>query len=390
MECLPPDVVLDILSRLPAESVLDCKRLLNILSHRWDHTGDASSSSAGLLFAFNKDEEDQTIGSRLYYGDKYNDEVNIHENFSYKTLHKTSVSFSHMLGSDVIVGSYNGLICLLRYHHGIPDPIHICNPNTGEYVNLPEYAIREEEEYAAAYGFGCIQSMTNNQYKIVRIYYPASEKYKNGRVQVYTLSSGGWRTIGRTSYQLFTQQPLGTYVNGSLYWIDKKKIMAFNLVDEEFRLIQPPPCYDDPSHNCNYCFDMVLALKGNLYFCHQNNKEHLLYIWSLKKNTTEVSWSRDFSIAYNSACETDDEYPVQPLLITKKNEVLFVHQGSTLYCYDPKTAVVIKLWDDDSKSELIWLTAFPHMNSFVSLRALGERCESKKKLRERSLQDTEY
>ncbi|MCL7022559.1 hypothetical protein MKW94_014227, partial [Papaver nudicaule] len=122
MECLPSDVVLEILSRLPVESVLDCKlvckRLLNLLSDRWDqfakmhhqqqllqiacHGGDASSSSTGLLFSFEVDEEDETMGARLYYGDKYNDEMNIHEKLSYKTLQKTSVRFSRKAPMDVI------------------------------------------------------------------------------------------------------------------------------------------------------------------------------------------------------------------------------------------------------------------------------------------------
>ncbi|KAI3892468.1 hypothetical protein MKX03_012686, partial [Papaver bracteatum] len=47
-----------------------------------------------------------------------------------------------------------------------------------------------------------------------------------------------------------------------------------------------------------------------------------------------------------------------------------------------------ELWDDD-KWYLTGLTAFPHMNSFVSLKALGERSESKKKLGERSLEETD-
>ncbi|MCL7040092.1 hypothetical protein MKW94_016682, partial [Papaver nudicaule] len=125
MECLPSDVVLEILSRLPVESVLDCKlvckRLLNLLSDRWDqfakmhhqqqllqiacHGGDASSSLTGLLFSFEVDEEDETMGARLYYGDNYNDEMNIHEKLSYKTLQKTSVRFSRKAAMDVIVGS---------------------------------------------------------------------------------------------------------------------------------------------------------------------------------------------------------------------------------------------------------------------------------------------
>ncbi|XP_026398436.1 F-box protein At3g07870-like [Papaver somniferum] len=356
MEYLPSDVVVDILSRIPVESVLDCKlvskRLLNLLSDRRDQfakmhhqrqllqltsTGDALSSSTGLLFSFEKYEEDERIGVRLYYGNKYNDEMNIHEKFSYKTLQKTTVSCTAMRQSNVIVGSYNGLICLVRYHHGMPDPIHICNPITGEYVNLPEYTLTEEEHFAA-FGFGYVHLANSDQYKVVRIYYPDSENYDKGEVQVYTIGIGsGWRAIGTTSYLLWLENCVGNYVNGSLHWIVDKKIVAFNLADEEFGLIQSPPCYDS-SHDCSTCFDMVLELRGNLCLCHQNNKERLLDIWALKKNAAEASWSRDFSIAYNSGWEGEggSEFQAMPILITKKNEVLFVHQGSTLYCYDPK------------------------------------------------------
>ncbi|KAI3915361.1 hypothetical protein MKX01_035620, partial [Papaver californicum] len=339
--------------------------------------GDASSSSTGLLFSFEKSEKIKAIepqGPRLYYGDDYNSEMNMHENFYYKTLQKTSLSFPPIPDLDAIVGSCNGLICLNKYHHGIPDPIHICNPNTGEYVNLPEYTLREERcEFA--FGFGYVHSVTNDQYKVVRIYYP--DDYDKGQVQVYTIGSGsGWRTIGETSYLLFMPSPLGTFVNGALHWIDdqNKKIVAFNLADEEFRLIQPPPCYDA----MDTCFNILQAVRGNLCFCHQRNEEHLLDIWTPKKNATEASWSRDFSRAYDSAKEMDrDEFPVIPLFITDKNEFLFVHQGSTLYCYDPKSTTVINLWDhekwksmglmtfpelwDDEKWDLVGLTAFPHM-----------------------------
>ncbi|KAI3917763.1 hypothetical protein MKW98_021525 [Papaver atlanticum] len=262
-------------------------------------TGDASSSSTGLLFSFQRRGKDKTLGDvRLYYGDNYNNEMNIHDNFSYETLQETSVSYPPMEDLVAIVGSCNGLICLSKFHRGISDPIHICNPNTGEYVNLPEYTIHKGRCFAA-FGFGYVHSVTNDQYKVVRIIYGGSYYYQKGEVQVYTIGSGsGWRTI-------------------------------------------------------------------------------------------EASWSRDFSIAYHSANEICYEFPAMPLLITIKNEVLFVHQGSTLHCYDPKTNTVKKLWGDDEKSQLWGITAVPHLNSFVSLKA-EEKSDSKKKVIERSLEDTEY
>ncbi|KAI3993527.1 hypothetical protein MKX01_002540 [Papaver californicum] len=319
-----------------------------------DELGDAAASSLvkmGLIFSFLMYEERDRAGPPLYYGDKYNDETNIHDNFSYKTLKKTSISYLLIMSDSpksVLVGSLNGLIYLNRYHDGFLDPIYICNPMTGEYVNLPKHTLSPA----------------------TMIYY---DKYKcpgEGEVQVYTIGSGcGWRTIGTTSHHLCFPQQIGIFADGALHWLEKQNIVAFSLVDEEFRLVQPVPCLNRIQRKCTYGLQ---ALGEKLCLWLENYSEHFLEIWSLKGTGPQESWSREFSI------DSANMFPCAPLLLTKKNEVLFVHRGSTLYCYDPKTTTWIKLWDNGSKEDVMYLTAFPHMNSFLSLKSLGEKSKKKK------------
>ncbi|XP_026431292.1 F-box protein At3g07870-like [Papaver somniferum] len=159
---------------------------------------------------------------------------------------------------DHLVGSCNGLVCAFQFHHLVLDPIYICNPLTREYVYLPQLVVKKEEvvpdfidggevemHHNTACGFGYVRS--TNEYKIVRIHYP---KNAEGDVEVYTLGSGcGWRAIGRVPYHLSTLRGgKGTYANDVIYWTSGNKVVAFDLADEEFRLLSVPPCMQNLKH----------------------------------------------------------------------------------------------------------------------------------------------
>ncbi|KAI3959477.1 hypothetical protein MKW98_019067, partial [Papaver atlanticum] len=63
-----------------------------------------------------------------------------------------------------------------------------------------------------------------------------------------------------------------------------------------------------------------------------------------------------------------------PFALTKSGEFLMGCQSSTTICsYDPKTATMIKLMLNGD-----FCYPVPHINSFVSLKALGEKCRSRK------------
>ncbi|MCL7034589.1 hypothetical protein MKW94_003515, partial [Papaver nudicaule] len=119
------------------------------------------------------------------------------------------------------------------------------------------------------------------------------------------------------------------------------------------------------------------ALGGCLCFVHQT-KDKFLDIWFLRKKGETSSydvneqefglliWITEFSIPF-----AGDN--ANPIALTRSGEVLLSHK-SDLWCYDPKTASFEKLMDSCYSCRVV-----PHTNSFVSLKALGEKCRSRKR-----------
>nr|XP_027088487.1 F-box protein At3g07870-like [Coffea arabica] len=152
-----------------------------------------------------------------------------------------------------IVNSCNGILCLSDPSYN--NPLAICNPVTGEYLNLP--AIDEVDNSLndiVSCGFGF--SEKTNEYKVIRLFdqgrpelisCPITGKEVFGKrvAEVHTVGSGSWRRIGHApSYGC--ELRFTTCLKGSLHWIrkDDRKldfIYSFDLSQEQFKAIQPPP-----------------------------------------------------------------------------------------------------------------------------------------------------
>ncbi|XP_026395373.1 F-box protein At3g07870-like [Papaver somniferum] len=267
MESLPTDILVELLSRVPVESVLECKlvckrfgslirgseftkmhlrRQLNHL-HGSDHDGNDNKVEEPCLFFACRI---SMSGNRtlLFNGGQASDRISVDEKYIYNQNLKR-IYHPRMHEEDMynhLVGSCNGLVCAFQNHNLVLDPIYICNPLTREYVYLPQLVLNEEDVdpdqlgrvkggevdmYGRlACGFGYVRS--TNEYKVVRIHYP-NDYFADGNVEVYTLGSGrGWRATGRVFYGL---EGKGTYANDAIYWIRQDKlVVAFDLANEEF------------------------------------------------------------------------------------------------------------------------------------------------------------
>ncbi|XP_026428064.1 uncharacterized protein LOC113323934 [Papaver somniferum] len=175
---------------------------------------------------------------------------------------------------------------------------HICNPVTGEVVNLPKNLLVEEDyEKPHRFGddfisrFGYIFSA--DEYKVVRIYarcgYPSKDRCL--KVQVYTLGNIlGWRDKGRPNIYISKNSEAdgsrnGVFANGALHWIEneKHKIVAFDLAVEKFILIPLPSDYS--RMDIGY-LNFTLKLLGGYLSVYQLTGEQgriFVDIWSLKK-----------------------------------------------------------------------------------------------------------
>ncbi|KAI3832372.1 hypothetical protein MKX03_008392 [Papaver bracteatum] len=388
---LPYDILLDILSRLPIESVSECKLVckgwLKILLGRKSfftnmhvtrqlnqHYGSASHGGKldmGLLFGCTANDCDHVL---LFYGGLYHDKINTDAVYEYKkTLKKVRHPLMHFkLPQQYLVNSCNGLVCLGRYHHECVDPIYIYNPTTGEYVNLPKQVVPKGSRFPrVARGFGYVPS--TNEYKVVRIFYP--DTGTSGQVQVYTLGSGcGWRTKCILIPWVFFESP-ASFAEGTLYWFNHTQIYAFDLANEELRIILSPCPTLELGTTVGDNFGLMV-LRGKLCFFHQTVNAPYMEIWSLKKTDMNDSWCLDFSIVYEKKEKFHVDY-FWPIIITRDNKIIFMREFKTLECYDTKTTAWTEMVAEDPGICHEDFTVVSHVNTFVSLRSLGEKSEKK-------------
>ncbi|XP_026451262.1 F-box protein At3g07870-like [Papaver somniferum] len=205
-----------------------------------------------------------------------------------------------------------------------------------------------------------------------------------GRVHGYTLGGGRcsvWRDIGETPYSLrhiqdgflCRRSPFGAFANGALHWLDKEqKIVSFDLAEEKFYLLPSPPFVS--ALDVTNSFELEV-FGGCLCFIHQT-QDKFLDIWFLRKkegsssydmNEQEydlLTWIKELSLPIDAL----------PFALTQSGKFLMWYKSSTIWSYDPKTATMEKFLLDG-----IFCRAIPHMNSFVSLKALGEKCRSRKR-----------
>ncbi|XP_026399871.1 F-box protein At3g07870-like [Papaver somniferum] len=178
-------------------------------------------------------------------------------------------------------------------------------PPAKEYINLPR--LKDNYGYVVS-GFG--YHPKTNKYKVIQICYPDiiynTELDTKGFVEVYTLGSGTrWRSIREITYQLYKR---GVLANGSVYWLDyqQKKIVAFDIADEEFRWLPTvPQCF----HGRNATRYMIKVLVGVLFLVHCD-EDQPMDIWAYKRKQKDgddnndeghcsSSWNLEFSIPWS-------------------------------------------------------------------------------------------
>ncbi|XP_026378009.1 F-box protein At3g07870-like [Papaver somniferum] len=359
LNSLPEGIILDILTRVPTESVLDfklvCKPWKDLIRHlsfsqlhfnHHDSADDSGKPSFIFLTGENSDSDDEGV-KELYYTEY---DENCHET---PFNRKTRINLNPQVQNYYFIGSSNGLICFNSYggvtsdnvnehHYG---PAYICNPITREYIILPNL----QGQYMWN-GFG--YSRSTNEYKVVRICFDF-DKPNFGIPQVYTLGSGNvWRNLGESDMKLKNMKRLVLCV---------ENILAFNLNDEKFSELPPPPC-GVPD------FAISLGVLGDFLSATYYSDYHNVggcEIWLLKKNEdncNELSWSKEFRF------DPFDSYVSLPFGYTKSGRLLF-YGHSKIYIYNPEASST----NMDVNFGKVTSKVISHKNTLVSLKPLGEK-----------------
>ncbi|MFQ6620100.1 hypothetical protein Gotur_000193 [Gossypium turneri] len=310
METLPHEIIVDILSRLPITSLVQfkfvCKGwralaqdpLLADMQLSWK----APTTNPCLILHC-----DFPIRNQLYFVDL---SVHNHDKDKVKRLY---VPFQTSMPEFDVVGTCNGLLCLSDSLYN--DALYVYNPFTMDFMELPKSRQYSDQEVVFGFGF----HPKTKQYKVVKIVYyrnTSSSSYSRARrvvypqsdVQVFTLGTSAWRSLGKVAYQLI-RRPSEALVNGRLHWV------SF----------------------------LAAAVYGNY---------GKLEIWVMKDYNVKESWIKEFSIgAYMPKCLKQNLVRDRPLKIWKNpsngkvvrllclldnGEILLEYKNRVLVSYDPK------------------------------------------------------
>ncbi|XP_059658899.1 F-box protein At3g07870-like [Cornus florida] len=278
---LPSPIVVDILSRLPTRTLLNCrcicKTWFNLLLDPYFNSVRLAKMPYIKIIILSQNygfylielaHQTNYIGQRMCF-------------------RNTKTSYPEL----ELVGCCNGLLCFSNGHPN--DNFYISNPILGEYIALPNPKPRKELD-CVAYGFGF--SSATNQYKVVRIVSKTCEITQKSETvsQVCTLGAGTWRNVGEGFFPVSGKR-CGVILNGVLNWIvgflvDRKKIYSiysFDIEDEQFR---PIPLPLDIRNKRNF---VSLGVLGNCLCVFDNRGSQSLDIWSMKDYAVATSWTKD-------------------------------------------------------------------------------------------------
>ncbi|KDP36772.1 hypothetical protein JCGZ_08063 [Jatropha curcas] len=289
---LPLDIIIDILCRLPVKSIIQCRRVCKTLR---------TIITSNPQFA-----ENHLSRSPVQFLHQSGSFSRTFQLFEFQ--HENDAAFSIPIKFNIkrsnlfVLSSCDGFLCLgdrSRFYN----PVKMCNPVTGEYINLPEKGLDKRIEGVVVSGFG--YSSISKQYKVVRWVrrkIAAREEHDNVAVvtELYTLGDESWRRISdapKFEYDIFMNFPSsanGVFLNGLFHWISYRKcgsyrsyyMVSFDFESEKFNVVLlAPSCRPKFTAMLN---EVVVGVLGVCLFI--NDSEFGL--WVMKDYGVQESWTR--------------------------------------------------------------------------------------------------
>ncbi|KAL2458313.1 F-box protein [Forsythia ovata] len=365
LSCLPHEIVLDILSRLPIKSVFQFRfacRSWQLLSHD-PHLVSMHMSRAlidqRLCLIFHCD---YPIRNQLHF-------VEFSDVDDCEIVRKIDTPFASSMPEFSVIGSCNGLLCLVDSL--LASSIYIYNPFTRDYKVLPKSI--EFQDQIVIFGFGF--HPVTKEYKVIKIvYYPSAYNLDNPRhfrrltyfnsrrsdVQIYNLCTNEWRSIGEIPYRLEKRSSPGVLASGRLHWMSQcgkfngrrdRIIVSFDLSDDSFRNIPKP----DSGALRSWLSSYVAVLGGCLCaFVPLPLGNGAMDIWVMKEYGVQDSWVKEYTIGPNYSPsfigpEFQKSYSiwrnylngklVRILCLLKNGEILLEYKGGSLVSYNPDSGM---------------------------------------------------
>lgn len=261
--------------------------------------------------------------------------------------------------------SCNGLICLMQLWSR--EAISIWNPIMGQYVNLPQSLSFSDRHVVVGFGF----SPRSKVYKVLRIFHEKAAPAANWAAEIYDfgVSSSTWRRIGDAPCPI-PSRVSGFFINSSLHWIlnyasspgPNQLICSFDFNIEGFRFIPPPPIFS-VNEKTKYHWSNLGVLAGYLSICAIDAKNFRpdVQVWVMNEYGDPKSWVKKLSIRDPVVDWWDPYRSIQVTNFLKNGEILLLCSHHYVLTYDPRARTFLD-------KEVLNFPAIAHLPSFVSLK----------------------
>ncbi|KAK9268108.1 hypothetical protein L1049_010548 [Liquidambar formosana] len=327
MATLPPEIIVDILLRLPVKALLRFR----CASKPWCALIDGPNF---IKMHLNRSIEHNAHHSLILIG-WYLYSVDM------DTLDE-AVQLDHPLKNEEfgteVLGSCNGLLCLAV---GIYD-IVLWNPSTRKLRTVP-FALMEfmMDSFTISqfpmYGFG--YDYARDDYKLVRMVQLCGEDDDSfdSHVKVYSLKTNSWKRVRDCPF-CFRYEGIcgnnGMLACGALHWLGFRRlvsdttelIVAFDIALEDYREVLQPEYLDEN-------FQMSLGVLGGCLCVICNYHGVRVDIWVMKEYGVKESWNKLFSVSQPEASLSFEQ--LRPLAYSRSGrEVLLEQNNKKIIWYD--------------------------------------------------------
>ncbi|XP_008442750.2 F-box protein CPR1-like isoform X2 [Cucumis melo] len=339
------DVVIQILSKLPPESLL---RFKSVCKSWYALIDDPKFLTKHMLDSF---PHKHVLIKRALTNDSGEQEL-VFSILKFSLYRSVSIMDINLPFQEIdpyleVCGHSHGLVCLSNL-----DDVFLVNPMTRQFRKLPPSILIsrvDPDVYSAiAFSIGFGYDAKSSNFKVVRIVSCRGNFVANfgqmTRVEIYDLSKGKWREIEAPLFcdRAFRTPTFDMYHEGIFYFwgygesrlSTADHIITFDMSQEVCGKISVPESYDDKKHKTSLG---ILNRSIVLFVYPFESNEKNIDIWEMKKDESSVvSWSKLLTIDPTLGIE-------HPLLFVSSEELLMESREGHVIMYNTKTQESKKL-----------------------------------------------
>ncbi|KAG8372179.1 hypothetical protein BUALT_Bualt12G0039500 [Buddleja alternifolia] len=345
---LPHDVIIEILSWLPPETLLKFKRVCrswcSIITTRdakfvaihQSHFGNSlQDMNCGRIVIAREKYKRAFLYLKLRLVQERNPRRIVHMNMELR-IPNTRYFRDHYR----IIGSCNGVFCYASFRVDNA-PIQLCNPSMRWAYLVPPYRFGNNLKFPfinACYGVGFDRFV--NDYKVLKF---VSKDGEAAAAAIYSMKTKSWKRLTNDSVQLPKSLwclPLSVFLGGFIHWLGYKAktwtrtIMLFHVCNEVFGEMQLPAAVLESRHDNIYHIS-ISVVKGSLCLLVEeltDDHKGIWQVWTMKEYGVAESWIKQRKVVLG------ERIMMTTIQLTVGGKILCSnYKSQKLFLYDPET-----------------------------------------------------